>query len=181
MQKFNNPLDNIKIASPCAADWNKMYGSQRQRFCGACHLNVYNLSDMTRDEAEIFLLNAEDRVCVKFYRRQDGTVLTNNCPVGWQKIKQKVSHLAMAIFSLIIGFCSGVFGFSQIPFDNSKLLKQVSVDSTRLVESTGIPLNSNEIIEEKVNDQPELEMSLSGGISNLDEVKFWIFTERFPK
>ena len=30
-------------------------------------------------------------------------------------------------------------------------------------------------------DNPELEMSLSGGISNLDEVKFWIFTEQFPK
>ena len=28
MRKFNNPLDNIRIASPCTANWDEMFGDQ---------------------------------------------------------------------------------------------------------------------------------------------------------
>ncbi len=42
MNKFTNPLSNIKIASPCSQDWNEMIGTERKRFCGECKLNVYN-------------------------------------------------------------------------------------------------------------------------------------------
>ena len=52
MAKFESPLNNIKIASPCSANWDEMYGNERKRFCGDCKLNVYNLSGMSRDEAE---------------------------------------------------------------------------------------------------------------------------------
>ena len=48
MSAFTNPLDSIKVASPCSADWEGMVGNNRQRFCGQCKLNVYNLSGMTR-------------------------------------------------------------------------------------------------------------------------------------
>ena len=48
MNKFTNPLDNIKIASPCSADWDAMIGNERSRHCGDCKLNVYNLSGMTK-------------------------------------------------------------------------------------------------------------------------------------
>ncbi|MEK7725310.1 MAG: hypothetical protein AAB336_13230, partial [Acidobacteriota bacterium] len=61
MNKFTNPLDNIRIASPCSADWNEMVGNERQKFCGSCQKNVYNLSGMTKDEAENLLMNAEGR------------------------------------------------------------------------------------------------------------------------
>ena len=125
MEKFTNPLDNIKIASPCAADWNEMRGDERRRYCALCKLNVYNLSDMTRTEAESFLINSEGRVCVKFYRRADGTVLTRDCPVGWEKIKRKVSRAATAVFALAAGFFGGNLAFDQTAFDNSDLLKKV--------------------------------------------------------
>lgn len=74
MNKFTNPLDNIKVASPCPADWNEMYGNERKRFCSECKLNVYNLSEMTQSEAENFVINAEGRICVKFLqtRRRNG-------------------------------------------------------------------------------------------------------------
>lgn len=42
MAEFNNPLNNIKIASPCSANWDEMVGSERQRYCGECKLNVYS-------------------------------------------------------------------------------------------------------------------------------------------
>jgi len=101
MSKFTNPLNNIKIASPCSQDWNEMIGSERKRFCGECKLNVYNLSGMSRAEAQNLLLSSEDRLCVRFYRRADGSVLTKDCPVGWQAIKRRVSKTATAAASLI--------------------------------------------------------------------------------
>ena len=96
--KFDNPLDNIRVASPCSADWNAMYGDERKRFCADCKLNVYNLSDMTRNEAENFLMASEGRVCVRYFRRADGTVLTKDCPVGWRAVERKVSRAATAAF-----------------------------------------------------------------------------------
>jgi hypothetical protein len=114
MRNFTNPLDNIHVASPCPANWNEMYGNERKRFCGDCKLNVYNLSDMTRQEAENLLLNSEGRLCVRFFRRADGTVLTKNCPIGWQAVKRLVSRVATAAFSVVIGFMSGLFALRTV-------------------------------------------------------------------
>ena len=59
-----------------------MEGDDRVRFCGECELNVYNLSSMTEDEALKLVEEREGRLCVRFYQREDGTVLTSDCPVG---------------------------------------------------------------------------------------------------
>jgi hypothetical protein len=118
MSKFTNPLDNIKIASPCSQDWDQMIGVGRKRYCAECKLNVYNLSQMTRQEAEGFLMNSEGRLCVRFYRRQDGTILTQDCPVGWQAVKKSISKTVAAFVSLIFGLLSGI-GFLSY-FDNQK-------------------------------------------------------------
>lgn len=108
MKNFTNPLDNVRVASPCSQDWNAMIDDDRQRFCGDCKLNVYNLSGMTRAEAESLLINSEGRLCVRFYRRADGTILTQDCPVGWQAFKKRVSRRVTAFASLIFGFISGL-------------------------------------------------------------------------
>lgn len=109
MNKFTNPLDNIRVASPCSADWDEMYGNARKRFCGDCKLNVYNLSEMTRQDAENLLVTHEGRLCVRYYRRADGTVLTKNCPVGWRAVKQRVSRTVTAAASVVVGFATGIF------------------------------------------------------------------------
>ena len=109
MSKFDSPLNNIRIASPCQADWNEMYGDDRKRFCRDCKLNVYNLSGMTRDEAEALIINAEGRLCVRFYTRADGSVITQDCPVGWAKLKQRTKVYATAAFSLLMALLTGVF------------------------------------------------------------------------
>jgi hypothetical protein len=86
-----------------------MYGSDRMRFCGDCKLNVYNLSGMTRDEAESLVMNAEGRLCVRFYRRPDGTMITQNCPVGWARVKARAKVYVTAAFSMLMTFLGGVF------------------------------------------------------------------------
>ena len=108
MSVYNSPLRNLKVAQPCPADWNAMAGNDRVRYCGQCQLNVYNLSGMAQTEAERLITQAEGRVCVRFYRRADGTVLTQDCPVGLRAVKQKVSRWATAVFTSVLGFFSGV-------------------------------------------------------------------------
>jgi hypothetical protein len=109
MPRFESPLNNIRIASPCSANWDEMYGNERKRFCGDCKLNVYNLSGMTKAAAEDLLERSEGRLCVRFYRRADGSVLTQNCPIGWAKVKQRARVFATAAFSMIVGLLSGLF------------------------------------------------------------------------
>lgn len=108
MAKFESPLNNIKIASPCPVSWDEMYGNERKRFCGDCKLNVYNLSGMTRDEAENLIMGSEGRLCVKFYKRADGSIITQDCPVGWAKVKQRAQMVATAAFSLILSLFGGL-------------------------------------------------------------------------
>jgi TonB family protein len=110
------PLGTIKVAAPCSAEWKWMYGSDRVRFCGQCNQNVYNLSAMTTEEAEDLIRRTDGRLCVRFYRRSDGTIITRNCPVGLQSIRDKLTstrtHVIAAILSLL-GYL-GLLGLYKI-------------------------------------------------------------------
>lgn len=90
-------LDNVKVASPCNASWDEMLGDDRVRFCVSCEKNVYNLSAMPRAEAEELLADRlGGELCVRFYQRADGTILTQDCPVGVKKKQRKKLALAVA-------------------------------------------------------------------------------------
>ena len=108
MPKFTSPLDEVRVAAPCPADWGKMVGDERVRFCGSCELHVYNLSGMTRREAEALVTNAEGRLCVRFYRRADGTILTRNCPVGLSAVRRRAARVAGSVLSAALGFFAGL-------------------------------------------------------------------------
>ena len=133
MSKFDNPLNNVRIASPCSADWQEMYGDERKRFCGDCKLNIYNLSGMTKSEGETLIMNAEGRLCVRFYQRADGSVITKDCPVGWAGVKQRTKVFATAAFSLFIAIFTGIFFVSLFTS------KQVTVGQLRIPFTTPTP------------------------------------------
>ena len=109
MSRYQSPLDDVRIASPCSANWDEMFGNDRMRFCGECKLNVYNLSGMSRQQAEDLVASAEGRLCVRFYRRIDGTIITENCPVGWARVKQRAKVYVTAAFSLMMTLLGGLF------------------------------------------------------------------------
>lgn len=98
MPKRNLPLlDQVRVASPCKAEWNEMLGDERVRFCLSCEKNVYNLSSMTKDDAESLLRERlGNDLCVRFYQRADGTILTQDCPEGVKKKRRKKLALAVA-------------------------------------------------------------------------------------
>lgn len=105
-----SPLDRISIASPCSADWNQMQGDERRRFCNACSLHVHDLSRMSTDEALSLLRQAGNgRVCVRFFRRTDGKVLTRDCPVGLrQKLRRALARAAAFWLLLTSGLAACV-------------------------------------------------------------------------
>jgi hypothetical protein len=152
MPKFDNPLNNIKVASPCSADWNEMYGDSRKRFCGDCKLNVYNLSGMTRDEAEALIMNAEGRLCVRFYRRPDGSVITQDCPVGWAKIKQRTRVYATAVASLLMALFTGAFFVSLLSRQKTVVVGDLLIPfATPTPQRTmGVMVNTNSEVQGKI-------------------------------
>jgi hypothetical protein len=95
-------LDNIRVATPCSADWAQMTGDERVRHCGACQKNVYNLSSMTREEAQALIVEKEGKLCVRYFQRADGTILTADCTVGIRR-KRKVRVLAAGAVALLAG------------------------------------------------------------------------------
>jgi hypothetical protein len=80
-------LEELEVASPCNESWDAMQGDDRARLCTKCNHCVFNLSDMTREEAEDFILSRKpgDRTCIRLYRRFDGTVMTRDCPDAARK------------------------------------------------------------------------------------------------
>ena len=66
--------------------WDEMAGDAWVRHCELCNQNVYNLSALTKAEAERLLSRNEGRICTKFYRRPDGTILTQQCPSSIRRL-----------------------------------------------------------------------------------------------
>lgn len=95
-------LNKIQIAAPCHVDWDSMTGDERKRFCGDCKLNVYNISEMSTRDAATLIRETEGRSCLRLYRRADGTVITDNCPVGLRKIRDRMRKTAAAVVAYLV-------------------------------------------------------------------------------
>jgi hypothetical protein len=133
MSKTTCSLNDVKVAAPCTVAWDEMIGDDQVRFCGQCKLNVYNLSGMSRDEAESLIARTEGRLCIRFYRRTDGRILTRNCPVGLRAIKARISRVTRATVSAALSFFAGVGIYTGLrEQDYSKPSKDDSGYSTTL-------------------------------------------------
>lgn len=100
----------MRIASPCRADWAKMSGDERARFCAECQLHVYNIAGMTRREAEELIGRTEGRICARFFKRADGTVLTKDCPVGLRALRRRLARVAGAAFTAVLSLTASAIG-----------------------------------------------------------------------
>jgi hypothetical protein len=103
-------LDTVQVAAPCTARWEDMRGNDQVRYCALCSKNVYNLSALSRDEAEAFVREREGSVCIRLYRRADGTTITSDCPVGVRRRqRRRVAAGAVAAGALAASALSGAF------------------------------------------------------------------------
>jgi len=101
MSQLHIPLESVSVASPCRASWDNMEGDDKARLCLTCHKHVYNLSEMSRGEAEALIREKEGNLCVRFYQRADGTIMTNNCPIGLRVVQRPFKWLAAGAALLI--------------------------------------------------------------------------------
>jgi hypothetical protein len=108
--KTSPTIDHLRIATPCPIGWDQMTGDNRVRFCDHCHLNVYNISELSGSEAEKLIASTEGRLCARLFRRADGTVLIKDCPVGFRALRRRVAKRTAAIFAAIVSLSAVGFG-----------------------------------------------------------------------
>lgn len=106
-------LQNVRVAAPCSAAWDAMQEVEGDRvhFCDQCQKRVYNLSAMGQSEAEGLLRRHEGHLCVRYYRRTDGTILTTDCPVGLKAARALAFQRARASFAMCALFCAAMAAY----------------------------------------------------------------------
>jgi hypothetical protein len=122
MVSTKSPLQNLKVANPCPVSWREMEGGDQVRYCGHCRLNVYNLSDMSTSEAEELIRSREGRLCVRFYQRTDGRVMTKDCPKGLLAARAKLARSLAVMAGLLLG------GYGVTLMNRTPLPEQTWVD-----------------------------------------------------
>ncbi|QQR59136.1 MAG: dienelactone hydrolase family protein [Candidatus Melainabacteria bacterium] len=100
----SNPLDELTLSYSCPVDWDSMTGNDQERFCNQCSKKVFNISELSTAEANEFLRQkSASSTCVKFYRRADGTIKTDNCPRALRPVRKSAKLLKNCI-SVVGGF-----------------------------------------------------------------------------
>ncbi len=100
---IKNQIQSIFITSPCSVKWEDMAGGQSVRFCGDCKLNVHNLTSLSDEEAVALLdrKKAGERVCTYFYRKDDGTIVTDNCPKQIKQVRNRIQAYATSMLTAL--------------------------------------------------------------------------------
>lgn len=106
MPKRTSPLDRINIDSPCSADWDDMIGNEQVRFCRHCSLFVHDLSKITGKDALKLVAASKGKLCVRYQRRPDGTLLTASHAQPLTHIKRRLSRLAAGAFTATLSIAS---------------------------------------------------------------------------
>ena len=129
MSKQTFDINKLRIASPCPVGWDSMNGDERVRHCNSCQLNVYNIAEMSRAEAENLIASREGRLCLRLYKRADGTILTKDCPVGLRAFQKRAARMAGAALATILG----LFSVSFAQKDDKKAVDASKIKITRAV------------------------------------------------
>ncbi len=119
-------LEVLDVREPCPENWSEMRGDDKVRFCRVCAKNVFDLSRMTHDEASSLLEGSPERLCVRFYRRADGTVATIDCaPVRFaamRRLARRTLSGAAAMLVALLGLVGSLSLFRLLGLDVSTWL-----------------------------------------------------------
>jgi hypothetical protein len=97
--KPESPIENYKLGTPCSVTWEQMEGSERFRVCSKCTLHVYDLRNMSQQDAEQVVFQREGKAATTYYKRKDGRFMTSDCPVALAIARR---NLVLAIVGLIL-------------------------------------------------------------------------------
>ena len=114
LRRKTDLLERLHIQKPCSADWDSMSGNDRVRSCEHCRLSVNDLSRLTRKEATRLVAGSGGRLCVRYVRLPDGSVLAaDTSPTQLYHIARRASRLAAGAFSAALGLGASVAAQTQ--------------------------------------------------------------------
>jgi carboxypeptidase family protein len=160
----------VRIASPCSANWDQMAGDDRVRFCPECQRNVYNFSSMTEAEVKRLVAQSEGRLCGRFYQRRDGTMLAKNCPIGFRGSLLRATRLATATLTAVM---SAAPSFAKPPAGPDRVIPAVLLQieaarpsvSIAVTDPSGAPVPEAEaVFRNKKTDEKTIGKANSAGI-----------------
>jgi hypothetical protein len=145
MNSDRDVLRRLEVVSPCTVSWDSMRGDDQVRFCGECRLHVYNLSGMTTPEALSLVARREHRVCLRFYRRGDGTVVTQDCGSAGRRAARLMfgaicTFIALVIAGTAVGYESWMTEV-RWPWKGQVSLKRYFEDRTDVLMGVVAPRN----------------------------------------
>lgn len=165
MSSFNHNNIKYEIASPCDQDWADMTGDEKCRHCDLCDKKVFNLSSMSESEVSSLIEGSED-ICVRLYKREDGTVLTEDCPIGLAAVQK---HLKQKQF-VAAALCFIAVIFSSITFagDRKKLMGKRVAPKAEVIETVEAEEDWDyEKKEKKKTEQAEI--MIMGGLAPIEK------------
>jgi hypothetical protein len=168
-QSAKKLLSKVYIAKPCPANWDEMTGDERKRFCASCQKNVYNVKQMSAVEAAELIVETEGNACLRLYRRKDGTIITNDCPVGIRILRQAYRRMAAAVFIML----STVFGVPVACFAQERRLPRLDLYSSIVVGSYSVPPSPTESEQIVIDTKKELASILSRPLTTLNDDLFF--------
>jgi len=109
-------INRIEIPIPCTESWDAMRGDHAVRHCGSCKQSVYNLASFTQAEAVALLTARSGRVCLRIFRRPDGTVLTSDCRERLRAARKRGVFVFAGVLLLVLWaqICAQVFGWISL-------------------------------------------------------------------
>jgi len=122
---------------------------------------------MNRQEAEALITKTEGRLCVRFYRRADGSILTRNCPVGLRAIKRRVAWAAQVVLGMVLSFVSGlglyIFHLGRKPFPLPEI-RRLLRPHTEITGVVAPPSKFHPQVREPKIDRIKIEPRQHGGV-----------------
>ncbi|HUN63201.1 MAG TPA: carboxypeptidase-like regulatory domain-containing protein [Candidatus Sulfotelmatobacter sp.] len=153
----------FRIASPCSADWNRMPGDNRVRYCAQCHRNVYNFSTLSPKEIERLVLEHEGQLCARYYRRADGSMLAQNCPVAVRDMLRWTTRIAAGVLAAV----ASVSPTLSKPSPQQPSTSQTHIHSAKkslsikFVDPTGAPLLHTQVTLQQISTGHEFQAESS--------------------
>lgn len=182
-------LENLVNTFECNLDWNDMPGSNRVRDCGQCKCKVFNMSQMSRREANAFLVENGTSQCMILEQRQDGSIVTDECPVPLRNIRNILGKLRHAVAVILTLTFSGAAALAQQCPPNSRaimgkfVMPQVKFTMPTLAQfKTGRYALTNELVSEGSSiflkiDEPQKESGDNSRLPELAQKKYKIEAE----
>lgn len=100
--EFCDPIDRMfPIASPCSVSWDSMSGDDRVRTCKNCATKVFNISELTKEEARLLAASNTAHLCVRIEVARSGTVITKKPKANRQR-RVSLAHRWLSFISAVM-------------------------------------------------------------------------------